>query len=394
MTNTQRGILILIKAALTGKAPGELPPDFDIAEAYKEIRRHQIVPMAYTGAVLCGVPKDHPAMQQMFHIYLQQMMYSERQMAAVNKIFKAFDDHGIDYLPLKGSTLKSLYPKPEYRLMGDADILIKTDQYPQIETAMESINFTFKGESDHELIWESPQLYVELHKRLIPSYNKDYYAYYGDGWQLTKPADNSHHTFKSHEDEFIFIFTHFAKHYREGGVGIRQILDIYIYRLHHQDMDEQYIIEVLTKLQLQDFYTNTLATLDVWFENSPCNARADLITEYIFASGSWGNMQSHLMANMIKAQQTSGTAKSSKIKDFLHRAFPSRETMTYMYPRLKNDPYLLPVYYGVRIITTVFCRRELFNKKMEAYKASTDESIQTFQESLDYVGLRFNFKDE
>lgn len=443
MTNTQRGILILIKAALTGKTPGELPPDFNLEEAYKEIRRHQITPMAYAGAVLCGIPKDHPVMQQMFQIYLQQMFHSENQMAAVGKIFAAFDQHGIDYLPLKGSTLKSLYPKPEYRLMGDADILIRTDQYPQIEQIMPTIGFTFKAESDHELIWQNPHLYVELHKRLIPSYNKDYYAYYNDGWQLAAPAPSAEsaanipaevahtapeptqtahgrHTFKTPEDEFIFLFTHFAKHYRDGGIGCRQVVDLHIFRMHNPQMDEQYIMEVFKKLQLNDFYMNMLQTLEVWFgepsapagtarhRSEPAESAAsevatqvtesdattatDLITDYIFSSGNWGNIQSHMIANIIKAKQTTGAAGTSKVKDFMRRAMPDYETMSYMYPTLKKHPYLLPVYWGVRITTTVFCRRELFNKKMEAYKASTDDSIQTFQDSLEYVGLSFNFE--
>jgi len=41
-------------------------------------------------------------------------------------------------------------------------------------------------ESDHELVWNHDLMRIELHKRLIPSYNKDYYQYYGDGWQLAK----------------------------------------------------------------------------------------------------------------------------------------------------------------------------------------------------------------
>ena len=391
MTNTQRGILILIKAALTGDRL-ELPENFDIAEAYKEIRRHQITPLAYAGAVLCGIPKDHPVMQQMFQVYLQQMFHSENQMAAVSKIFAAFDQHGIDYLPLKGSTLKSLYPKPEYRLMGDADILIKTDQYPQIEQIMPTIGFTFKGESDHELVWQTPHLYVELHKRLIPSYNKDYYAYYNDGWQLAAPAlsaesaatipvevahtepkpaqpvpsanhttpapqslaQHGRHTFKTPEDEFIFLFTHFAKHYRGGGIGCRQAIDLYVFRMHNPQMNEQYIMEVFKKLQLNDFYTNMLKTLEVWFGEpyapactachscEPCKEEVKgttataLITEYIFSSGSWGSVQSHMMSSIIKANQISGSTSTSKFRDLLNRVFPGREAMSYMYPSLNK----------------------------------------------------------
>ncbi len=84
-------------------------------------------------------------------------------------------------------------------------------------------------ESNHEYVWDKKNmLHVELHKMLIPSYNKDYYAYFGDGWRLAKKYDGSE--FKmSDEDTFVYIFTHFAKHYRDAGIGIRHITDIYVY---------------------------------------------------------------------------------------------------------------------------------------------------------------------
>ena len=61
------------------------------------------------------------------------MMKSEKQLEAVNKIYAAFDKNGIDYLPLKGCNMKYLYPKPELRSMGDADILIREEQYKSIK---------------------------------------------------------------------------------------------------------------------------------------------------------------------------------------------------------------------------------------------------------------------
>ena len=39
--------------------------------------------------------------------------------------FTIAEENGIDYLPLKGYNLKKLYPKPELRTMGDADVLIR-----------------------------------------------------------------------------------------------------------------------------------------------------------------------------------------------------------------------------------------------------------------------------
>ena len=134
---------------------------------------------------------------------------------------------------LKGTLLKEMYPKKELRAMGDADILIKTEQYDKIKPIMQGLGFEERTESDHELIWRKPQLLLELHKKLIPSYNKDYYAYFGDGWQLGKPNSNFPHRFEmSDEDQMIYLFTHFAKHYRDAGIGIRPLPETTIKNSH------------------------------------------------------------------------------------------------------------------------------------------------------------------
>ena len=150
MDNTQRGILILIKCAVTGEVL-PLPDDFSLEDAFTICHKRQLLPLLYAGAVRCGFPKQDPLMIKMLQYYFKYMVRSEKQMTDLQRVLDAFDKHGIDYLPLKGSHLKSLYPKPELRLMGDADILIRMDQYDKIIPLMEKLGFREKYESDHEL---------------------------------------------------------------------------------------------------------------------------------------------------------------------------------------------------------------------------------------------------
>ena len=42
----------------------------------------------------------------------------------------------------------------------------------------------------------------------------------------------------SAEDEMIYIFTHYAKHYRAAGVGIKHILDLWVYKLYKPELDK------------------------------------------------------------------------------------------------------------------------------------------------------------
>ena len=157
MDHQQKGLLTLIRSAITSQ-PLPLPEGFDLEGTHNQIKYHEIVPLTYEGALLCGISKKTPAMNLLFQDYCRFFMRSEAQMQAIGRIYAAFDANKIDYLPVKGCNMKPLYPKPELRVMGDADILIRMEQYSQIVPIMESLGFEATQESDHEYIWRSKEL--------------------------------------------------------------------------------------------------------------------------------------------------------------------------------------------------------------------------------------------
>ena len=391
MTDLQRSVLALIRSALTG-APQSLPDSFSMAEVCPIIRKHQIMTLAYEGAALCGVSPALPEMQQLFKLYCQCLLKSEQQLRAIASIYSAFDANKIDYLPLKGCNLKHLYPKPELRLMGDADILIRTEQYDEIRPIMEKLGFTAQTESDHEFIWNSPGLFLELHKRLMPSYNKDYHRYFGDGWNLAKPLENSRYHM-SNEDEFVYIFCHFAKHYRSGGIGLRHVTDLWVYLQAHPNMDVSYLTEELKKLQLLDFYRNMRKLLSVWFEDAKSDDKTDFLTEYIFASGVWGSMTSMYISHALQDSKKTGSTYRAKCHRFLRMVFLPYVHMCKHYPVLKKCPVLLPLFWPVRWITAILFRRKNIAAQQQELKVSNKENVASFEASLNYVGLNFNFEE-
>ena len=179
----KRDLFSLIKSALTG-TPQPLSKDFDLASVLGTVRKHQIENIVYYGAANCGIPTSTPAMQKLFGVVCSALCLNETQIFESERIFAAFEAKNIDFMPLKGTLLKPLYPKNDMRSMSDVDVLIKLEQYDKIRSVMQSLGFSEKTESDHELIWTSSSFVLELHKRIVPSYNKDFYSYFGDGWQL------------------------------------------------------------------------------------------------------------------------------------------------------------------------------------------------------------------
>lgn len=390
----QKGIITLVQSALTGKAL-PLPEDFDLASAEKLIRDHQIGSLIYEGTIHCKVDPQLPFMQKLLNITYQSMYVDANQQRMLTEVLDAFDKNGIAYMPLKGVLLKALYPRPDMRTMGDADILIKLEQYDKIRPLMTELGFAEKLESDHELVWTKSCLYLELHKRLIPSYNKDYAAYFGDGWQLAQPCPDcpNRHEMTA-EDQLLYLFIHFAKHYRSGGVGIRHIVDLYVYKQANPQLNETYIAEELKKLQVYEFYFHVFKTLRVWFENDMPSEKTQLITNTIFGSGSYGTKADRLAADGVRLMAADGdSAKVVRRKQLLQMIFPPRQALCERYPILKKFPVLLPVMWIVRWVCAVFCRRENIKLQQNRLQMMQEDRVNRYREALEAVDLTFHFEE-
>lgn len=389
MTDLQRGIIALLKSAIT-ELPQPLPDAFCIDQALPLIQKHSILTLAYDGAVRCGISKNEPAMKQMFLAYCKAILASEAQMRAVCRVCSTFDENHIDYMLLKGSRLKRLYPKPELRLMGDADILIRPEQYSQIKSLLPTLQFAEIQETDHELIWRSDALLLELHKRLIPSYNKDFYAYFGDGWNLAKLCSGTQYSM-SLEDEWVYLFTHFTKHYRDGGIGCRHVTDLWIWRRTHQNMDESYIQSAMKKLQLDIFYGHMLRLLDFWFGDGPSDDILEHISAFVFTSGNWGSMDSNAASLGLRYNIHSGRSVRGKIRYILDNTFPCAALLKHKYPILQKAPWLLPAVWLVRPFYKLIAERNTLIQHTRNLNMMSRQNLVNRKKLLNYVGLDYHF---
>lgn len=356
MNTTQRLIAVLLKAAVTGQAQ-TLPEGYSLEEALPIIKKQGLATLAYEGAALCGISSQEPVMQELFRLYYAILLKSERQMRQVDLIYKAFEENGIDYLPFKGCVMKGLYPKPELRVMGDADILIHEEQYEKTKPILAKLGMTMRLEGDCEQTWISPELHLELHICLVQPAHRDYYSYFGTGWDHAIPAGGYRYTF-SVEYTYLHLFMHFAKHYRESGVGARHVLDLWVYRRAHPEMDHVYIARELEKLRLKKFHDNTMALLELWFGEGAENEMTELMNRRIFCGGSFGTMENTLVFGAMNRALDSRKLNNPLPGYIWKLIFPSRKSMECLFPVLKKYPILLPVCWVAKTVKLVLHRPE------------------------------------
>ncbi len=393
MNQQEKGIATLIRSAVTTeKLP--LPAGFDLERCVPHLMRHQIASLAYQGAVNCGISKQLPAMRQLFQRYGRDLLLEEKQRSSVEKLCTAFEEHQIDYLLLKGCVLKDLYPRRELRAMGDADILIRPEQYDEICEIVRNLGYQEAVSPDYTRNWKTDDLYLELHLSLLSAKDstRDLYARFGDGWSRAIPICGHRYGFRS-EDEYLFIFLHFVKHYRLSGIGCRHLTDLWVYHRAHPEMDQNYLQAELNKINLLEFHSNLLRTIAAWFEDGAEDEITQLITAHINQKGCWGEFSSLVLAQGAFRRGKTGEKGNITQKTALRIAFPPVSTLVGVYPALRRCPYLLPIFWAVRCVDVVRLRRGNIKKRVKELQIVTPERVADFEETMRKVGLNYSFNE-
>lgn len=382
--------LAIIRAAVTNeKKP--LPEEFRLTEAFGIAVRQKMTNLFYAGTQVLQVQISEELQCNIARTAGKELYVQQSQQFALEQIYAALEAAGADYLPMKGAVLRELYPQPYMRFMCDIDILIRKEQYPAIAAAMESLGFVLEKENDPEMVWKRNTVSVELHyNRLFATCNRDFNRYYKDGWQMAARVGESCRFELRQEDMLIFLLTHLAKHYRNGGAELRNLLDIYVYQAANPQMDAEYIQQELKELGLDVFYQNVNRTLSGWLGNEPWDPMCDRIIDAVLA-GCQIKTNALVLSIAAREHATGSAPKHVRFQRLRDMIFLPYGRMCKKYPVLKKVPILLPVFWVVRWVDAILFKRKRIRKFSNEVAVLKQENIDTYHDGLKEVGLDFNF---
>lgn len=344
---------------------------------------HNILGMIAQKTLECdNLPSD---ISKMIEEELASRIYLEAsQEVAVQQVLEDFELAEIDYMPLKGFLIKNMYPSVEMRDMCDVDVLIRSEDIERIRTIMKKNNFQFKVESRHEYIFTANMVTIELHKSLVPPYNEDLYSYYGDGWRLAKKSAKSDHCFEmTFEDMYIYEVVHTAKHYLNGGTGIKQVADIYIMLTssEYADADKRYIENELQHLGLSKF-EKILRNLGlVWFDGLEYDSYTKEMSTYILNSGAWGSKQ-HMDASKIYRSPA-----HNRKRVIIKAIFPDIKDLQTRYKVIEKYPATYPFILIYRWFDVLLHRRSNIKRNLSSGFISGND-VKKFKDHCKIIGLK------
>ena len=272
---------------------------------------------AVTGLIAAGLEKaqDVSVPKETILVFAGRILLLVTQNEAMNgfianlvtKMHKA----GINPILVKGQGIAHCYEKPYWRSCGDVDFLINVDDYEKAKDFLKPLASTEEPEDSYlkHSAFMVDNWMVELHGNLRT----------GLSARVDRVIDRIHNnTFKQEEtrvakiggvevslpspdNDVIFIFTHFLKHFFKGGIGVRQICDwcrlLWTYRTAiNCDLLEKRIREMRVVTEWRTFAAYAVTYLGMpkqfmplYSDNIKWKRKAKSINKIILCSGTFGD---------------------------------------------------------------------------------------------------------
>lgn len=298
---------------LSGKTEHKVQGSVGWAEVYQLAEEQSVV-----GLVAAGMEKQGDNLNVPLELKLQiigealQIEQQNREMNAfVAKLIDNMRPKGIYAILVKGQGVAQCYEHPLWRSCGDVDLLLSHDNYDKAKEFLAPLASSVETEWSYQkhLSMTIEQWVVELHgslrtqlsskvDRLIDQTQKA--VFYGG--QVRSWMNGKTQVFlPSADNDVIFIFTHFLKHFYKGGLGLRQICDwcrlLWTYResLNHGLLESR-IMKAGLMTEWKTFGAFAVEALGMSKEAMPMYSSADRwkrkamrIQEFILMSGNMGH---------------------------------------------------------------------------------------------------------
>lgn len=369
-----------LKAALKNETVSwekELEPQVWM-ELFQIAGKHQVLPMIYEAVYGCpAARKIEPqillsAKQQTIRAVMLQTMKTSEFLG----MFEHLQETDIQALVVKGIVCRNLYPKPDYRVSGDEDVLIPAEQFEVCHQALTEYGMKISDPSQdmqtaYEVSYGKPgsPIYIELHKCLFPpessaygDLNRFFDGVYERSIKLS--IDGKQIVTMGYTDHLFYLICHAFKHFLHSGVGIRQICDITLFaNTYGRDIDWTLILEQCQEIHADLFAAALFQIGQKYLTFDPDQAcypiewkniqvdetmlLMDLLDAGIYGDGSMSRKHSsNITLDAVSSQKQGKKARNGVIASL----FPSLKKMEGRYPYLKQHPYLLPVAWGTRIL--------------------------------------------
>lgn len=368
--NHYKYLLYLIKCVITGRVLINKPNDIDFDALVNLAEFHSVENIIYK-AVSIMDDVDMNVLERLGERYNYNILMEAKQEYYLDRIEQLCKKNSIRYCVLKGHVIKALYPSAELRQSGDIDLLINEKDSLKMKKILEEDGFKtleYSPDRVHDNYVIDGNIMLEIHRCLLSKEYKGYNECIRIAQSLVDVDEAGCECVMTHEDYYVFMIIHIAKHMQYCGVGIRMILDVWVYRYNYLDsMDWSLIEQSLKKADLYLFNNKILQLCDYWFEGKTADETILRLSSYILSSGNFGTYRQMISQEMVNNSLGTSNKRISQIILYSKIFFLPYREMRKRYCILEKMPIMLPMLWIYRALKTAFFDKEKSKKIREKY---------------------------
>ncbi len=369
-------LLAVVRAALHGTAAPDAHAFADFPAVCRLARRNCVQSMVYLTlkSQKDALPaEDFTRLEKSFQAAVLRETAQQSFLCALRE---KFDAAGIDFMLLKGTHVKALYPAAEMRFMVDMDVLVREADVERAQEILLGCGLSLHLDNGKDIIYMRPPfLTVELHRALFQK-EDDLYPHFLDAWARAEPLGR--HEYKMSDEElYIYTLAHLAEHYTTAGSCFRPVMDLYLLE-QKTTLNFSALGARFREMGLDAFAGKVRALYRAMFDGAPKDETLLLMENYILL----GPPVQHADAAAAAAR-----THKSKPRRLLAAAFPRLSHMRLKYPVLKKAPFLLPVFWVVRLLQYAFTKDKSIARKREALMNADEKSAAVMEKIFKSSGL-------
>ncbi|MFW5794490.1 MAG: nucleotidyltransferase family protein [Bacillota bacterium] len=353
-------------------------------EDYKISRANHISGMVFKALdKTMQIDKVYKLFQEDYYQYIRK---DEIQQQLLKEISEIFNSEKIDFVFLKGSYLKTIYPYSYMRSMGDIDILVHKEDMEKVHKILEKSNFKNWSNSTNHDCFIKANINVEIHPKLDSDFSKEYKDLFLKPWNYTEKIKGNEYQLLP-EYNFFYQLYHMIKHLYSSGVGFRTIVDLYILLKENKiNFNNDRFREIYNIFPNKEFTKNIILIINNIFSENLLSGFlknvkikqnvAQNFVSYLFVSGIHGIGEEHnlFIGGMAKENKSSKFIFITKVKYLLSKTFLSYNQMKGLYPYLNKFKFLLPIAWLQRLFKLLFKKRS--RRKLKRFKANNQEILE------------------
>ena len=335
-------LIKLIKNVINEEEISPAPEGMDWKSFIDLAKKQQVYSVIAEALEKLNIPKEQ---KQQLTLYSQNELLRMLAMKSeFEEIEQELNEKEIKYMLLKGSVLRRYYPKEKMRQMSDMDILYDFEKRDSLLKIMKKRGYRLTATCENsDDFFKEPFYTFEWHRELF--FKEAKFSPRFDLWE--KSVQDSEKPYKYHIDptqHFVYTICHMFKHFITNGCGIRFLCDIYLLLKNDKDIDMESAKKQLEDIEIYDFAKNVIElSQSIFFGGEISDVQREIL-DFMLSNGVYGIF-------IIDYKEKLEEYSNSKFKYLFYRLFPPKKKMKAEYKILEKKPFLLPIYYFVRLFT-------------------------------------------